>query len=398
MTVLNISNRHARWLWLHSQGLSSAPTGHCDAATAGVIINELGLLQQDPIRVVARAHDHILWSRRTQYRPSHLETLMHKHRGVFEHFSHDACLLPMQILPYWQRQFARRAKQYEKPGWREGVLNNAEQAELIDKIVSDGPLASKDFKHHEFTKPASGAIWSKPAHKRTLDYLWLKGELAVSHRKNFIKYYDLAQRVYPAHLLSEVIPDNEQIDWLCSNALSRLGMASPGEIMRFWEACSLPETKQWCEANADQFTQLKVESSTGELTDALCFTKDKALINAPPEPTRRLRILNPFDPALRDRKRLERLFGFEYRIEMYTPPDKRVYGYYVYPLLEFDQIIGRIEVKHDRQSNELLVDNLWLEPGVKLGKGRWSALESELERLRKFCSAACCIINGKIAR
>ncbi|MEE9335395.1 MAG: crosslink repair DNA glycosylase YcaQ family protein [Granulosicoccaceae bacterium] len=395
MTALNISNQTARWLWLHSQGLSAAPTGQCDAATAGSIITELGLLQQDPIRVVARAHDHILWSRRTQYRPNHLDTLMHKHRGVFEHFSHDACLLPIQILPYWQRQFGRKAKQYEQPGWREGLLNSSDQRELIDKIVNDGPLASKDFKHHEFATPASGEIWSKPAHKRTLDYLWLKGELAVSHRKNFIKYYDIATRIYPAHFLSEVISDSEQIDWLCSNALSRLGMASPGEIMRFWEACSLAETKHWCDANADQLISLRVESSIGEYTDALCFAKNETLLYTPPEPTRRLRILNPFDPALRDRNRLERLFGFEYRIEMYTPPDKRQYGYYVYPLLEFDQIIGRIEVKHDRQRNELLVDNLWLEAGVKLGKGRLRALESELERMRKFCGADCFLLNSK---
>ena len=373
------------------------PPGHCDSSIAGNIITELGLLQQDPIRVVARAHDHIIWSRRTQYRPNHLDTLMHKHRGVFEHFSHDACLLPMSIMPYWQRQFARRAKQYEQPGWREGLLNNAEQRELIDKIASDGPLASKDFKHHEFAKPASGEIWSKPAHKRTLDYLWLKGELAVSHRKNFIKYYDIATQVYPSHLLSEKVPDDKQIDWLCSNALSRLGMASQGEIMRFWEACSLSETKRWCEKNADQFIPLSVEASTGGCTDALCFTNYEALLKAPPEPTRRLRILNPFDPALRDRNRMERLFGFEYRIEMYTPPTKRQYGYYVYPVLEYDQIVGRIEVKHDRQSNELLVDNLWLEPGIKLGKGRRSALESELERMRKFCGADCCVMNSKLA-
>jgi len=105
VTARKVSNQQARWLWLHSQGLSDAPTGYCNAATAGELILRLGLLQQDPIRVVARAHDHILWSRRTQYRPNHLNTLMHKHRAVFEHFSHDACLLPMQILPFWRRQW-----------------------------------------------------------------------------------------------------------------------------------------------------------------------------------------------------------------------------------------------------------------------------------------------------
>jgi len=272
-----------------------------------------------------------------------------------------------------------------------------DQRELLEKIKHDGPLASKDFKNQEYATPASGEIWSKPAHKRTLDYLWLNGTLAVSHRKNFIKYYDLASRIYPSQLLSEAVPDSEQIDWLCSNALTRLGVASPGEIMRFWEACSLAETKLWCEENADQLMPIRVESSTGEYSDAICFRKAEPLLDAPPEPTRRLRILNPFDPALRDRNRLQRLFGFEYRIEMYTPADQRQYGYYVYPLLEFDQLIGRIEVKHDRQRNELIIDKLWLEPGVKLGKGRLSALESELERMRKFCGADDTVMNSKVA-
>jgi len=396
LAAQKITNQQARWLWLHSQGLSAAPTGHCDAATAGEIITDLGLLQQDPIRVVARAHDHIVWSRRTQFRPNHLDTLMHKHRAVYEHFSHDACLLPMEFLPYWRRQFERKAAQYERPGWSKGLLNDKEQRELIDTIDKRGPLASKDFKDHEFAKPASGEIWSKPAHKKTLDYLWLKGELAVSHRKNFIKYYDIAAKVYPSDLLASTVSDAQQIDWLCRNALSRLGYGSAGEIMRFWDACTLSEVKQWCDDNASELVPLQIESAKGELSDALCFAEYQSLLDAPPEPTRRLRILNPFDPALRDRNRLERLFGFEYRIEMYTPPDKRQYGYYVYPMLEFDQVIGRIEVKHDRHTNELLVDNLWLEPGVKLGKGRKSALEAELERLRKFCGADVCVMDALV--
>ncbi len=394
---LKISNRHARWLWLHANGLSDAPTGQVNCEVVAGLVDSLGLLQQDPIKVVARAHDHILWSRINRFRTRYLETLMHQHRGVFEHFSHDACLLPMRILPYWQRQFARRSERYERSDWAKGLLSKKEQAELIEQIADKGPLASKDFKEHQKARPASGEIWSKPAHKRTLDYLWLKGELAVSHRKKFVKYYDLAANVYPQTLLRKQLSEAEQIDWLCTNALSRLGYASAGEIMRFWEACSLPETKRWCADNQTRLRTLLIESAAGDFTEAYCLKEYEPLIKQPPEPTRRIRILNPFDPAIRDRNRLKRLFGFDYRIEMYTPADKRQYGYYVYPLLQFDQIIGRIEVTHQRQSNELNVNNLWLEPGLKLGKGRQQLLESELMRMQRFCGATTTVFADNYA-
>ena len=395
MPQIKISNRQARWLWLYSQGLSDAPTGRSDYTAIATLIDTLGLLQQDPIRVVARAHDHILWTRLNQYRPKHLETLMHKHRGVFEHFSHDACLLPMHFLPYWRRQFARRSERYERPDWAKGLLPKKEQAKLLEQIANNGPQASKDFKAQQQARPASGEIWSKPAHKQTLDYLWLKGELAVSHRKKFVKYYDIASKVYPPSLLAKQINDEEQVNWLCANALSRLGFAGTGDIMRFWEACSLPETKSWCDDNQNRLIKLSIEGETGESTEAYCLTEFESLIAHPPEPTKRLRILNPFDPAIRDRRRIERLFGFEYRIEMYTPADKRQYGYYVYPLLEFDQIIGRIEVAHHRQSNELRVNKLWLEPSIKFGKGRQQLLESELSRMQKFCGASCTVFADR---
>ena len=106
-----------------------------------------------------------------------------------------------------------------------------------------------------------------------------------------------------------------------------------------------------------------------------------------PAPTLRLRILNPFDPVIRDRNRLSRLFGFDYRIEIFVPAAKRRWGYYVYPLLEGDRFVGRIEVKSDRVRGELSVIALWPEPGVKWTSARQAKLDAELGRLARFVGA-----------
>ena len=109
---------------------------------------------------------------------------------------------------------------------------------------------------------------------------------------------------------------------------------------------------------------------------------------AAPEPGGRLRVLSPFDPALRDRKRAERLFGFHYRIEVFVPEAKRRYGYYVFPLLEGDRLVGRIDMKADRKAGVLNVTALWPEPGVRFGAGRSARLEAELARVARLAGVA----------
>lgn len=382
---MRVTNTTARHIALHCSGLSPVPTGPCTSVNLLQLIKALGYVQQDPLNIVARAHDHILWSRNNQYRPRMLDRLLSQERSVFEHFSHDACVLPMDTLPYWTEQFRRRAKKISATGWGKHLLGRKDRAAMIERIRNEGPLRSNDFKSPESDKPK--IAWAKPAHKQTLDYLWLNGELAVSKRVKFSKYYDLSERVYPEHWAKRAVSVQERIHWLCSNALTRLGYGAAGDIMRFWEACNLEETKQWCEQNAKHLNNVSVDGADGQSLDLLSHRSQASLLKKPPKPTTRLRVISPFDPIVRDRKRLARVFGFDYRIEIYTPAAKRQYGYYVYPLLEFDAFVGRIEIRHDRQTNQLCVDNLWSEDGIAFGKGRMAKLESELERLRRFCAA-----------
>lgn len=379
--VLKITNRQARHLWLNAQGLSNAPTGAASPDALMEIIKGIGFVQLDTIRMVARAHHHILWSRNQNYREPMLNKLMADDRHVFEHFTHDASVLPMEFYPYWQRNFKRRKNRMLNGSWG-SALPPARAREIIRKRIEDeGPLCSRDFESKVKRKTAS---WRRPGHKVSLDFLWHAGVLATSHRENFHKYYDLTERVIPTHVHEDEISDAKQLNWLCENALARLGYASVGDVQRFWNAAGMDEVKAWAKRSARKHRAVDIDLKDGSVQRAIAPADIAERIANLPAPTSRLRIINPFDPIARDRARLERLFGFEYRIEIFVPAAKRTYGYYVYPILQGDRFVGRIEVKADRKKGQLTVEGIWMEPGVRASKERAAKLDAELERMARF--------------
>ncbi|MDA7598614.1 winged helix DNA-binding domain-containing protein [Alphaproteobacteria bacterium] len=385
MALLRLNNKTARSYWLASNGLGigSAPDPELGAKHQDLLgtIKRLGFVQLDTIQVVARAHHHILWSRNHHYREDMLDDLMAKNRAIFEHFTHDASLLPMDFLPYWQRQFNRKKQQLDRAGWFKGLPNQAARNKIKDRIRSEGPLSTHAFD----TKIASPKqMWARPPHKLALDYMWYSGELATSHRINFTKYYDLAERVFPDNLANAGIDDDEQINWLCTAALDRLGFGSAGDIQRFWDAVSSDEVAAWVARSKASFTEIEIESASGEWITVIAPNDIEDRLSALKPTSSSVRILNPFDPAIRDRNRLSRLFGFDYRVEMFVPAAKRVWGYYVFPILEGNRFVGRIEVKADRKKSLLRVINLWPENGTKWPASRHQRLATELERMRKF--------------
>ena len=377
MTALRISNRQARWLWLSAQGLAQAPTGSLDLPG---LVHDLGFVQLDTIRVISRAHHHILWSRNQNYREKMLGKLL-KERGVFEHYTHDASAIPMEFLPYWQRQFRRRSEYIVNAGWWKGMPDAAGRAEIRARIEREGPLST-----HAFDTKIEGKreMWKRPPHKLALDFMWYSGELATSHRENFTKFYDLGERVFPAHLREHEIADAAQLDWLCRAALRRMGFGTQGEIQRFWEAMDAREVKAWIEANRSGLVPVEIEAVDGSLARGWALPDIEARLAMLEKPTSRLRILNPFDPVIRDRNRLSRLFGFEYRVEMFVPAAQRKWGYYVYPLLEGDRFVGRIEARADRAKGLLTHEKTWVEPGVQWTAARQGKLEAELVRIARL--------------
>lgn len=374
--ALTISNREARRLWLDAQGLSATPTGPLDVMA---IIRNLGFVQLDTIRAVARAHHHILWSRNQNYREPVLWRLLERDRAVFEHFTHDASVLPMDYYTCWRRQFRRLEEKISRWESTRSMPDAEGRAAIKARIAAEGPLSTHAFD----TKAPEKAMWVRPPHKIALDYMWFRGELATSHRENFTKYYDLSERVIPDHLREAEMADEAQVDWLCRSALDRLGFGSEGDIMRFWDAAALPEVKAW-RADARDLVAVELRSADGGALKAFAPPDIEQRLADLPAPTSRLRILNPFDPAVRDRKRLARLFGFDFRIEIFVPAAQRRWGYYVMPLLEGDRFVGRIEAKADRKRGVLTVHNLWPEPGVKWGPARRDKLDAELDRLGRF--------------
>ncbi len=376
MKPLRIDNRTARRLWLTSQGLSTTPTGPLDLLTT---IKALGFVQLDSIQTVARAHHHILWSRNNNYRQPMLNRMLARDRSIFEHFTHDASVLPMDFLPVWERQFRRKAEELDRKGW----LRRSDEPTLRDRIMTrireEGALSS-----HAFDTKVEGPkeMWSRPPHKRELDRMWFAGELATCHRKNFTKFYNLPERVFPKPLADLALEDDTQVDELCQRALDRLGFGSAGDIQRYWDAVSNGEARDWV-ASAD-VQQVEIASADGTWLPAIAPPDIDVRLEDLGPATSRLRIINPFDPVIRDRTRLERLFGFSYRVEMFVPAAKRVWGYYVYPILEGERFVGRIEAKADRKGSSLNVLQFWPEAGVKWPASRHEKLAAELDRLRRF--------------
>lgn len=368
---LKITNAQARALWLTSQGLGVAPVGKLDLRAQ---IERLGFVQLDTIQVVSRAHHHILWSRNQNYREPMLDRAL-RGRDIFEHFTHDASVIPMRFLPMWQRQFRRKEERIRRSSWFSSMLGEAERAAIKDRIAKEGALST-----HAFDTKIEGEkkMWARPPHKLALDFMWFSGELATCHRKNFTKFYDLGERVFPAF---EPMEDRTQIDALCGAALDRIGFGNLSEIRKFWDATSVAEVKAWS-SRAD-LVPVEVECFDGSWREAVAPPDIENRIAAAAISSR-LRILNPFDPVIRDRARLERLFGFEYRVEMFVPAAKRKWGYYVFPLLEGARFVGRVEVKADRAKGRLNVIQFWPEADVKWGPKRMAKLDAELQRLGRL--------------
>lgn len=378
-----LTNLAARRIFLDRHALAETPAGPGRGADLYRLIERLGFVQIDSINRVARAHDMILFARRPAYRPAHLAPLLERDRLLFEHWTHDASLVPTVFFPHWQLRFARDAARLPAKWSRwQGDTYRAACADILQRIRDHGPVSSAEVGEEE--PRSKGGWWDWHPSKTALEFLWRTGALSVTRRDGFRKVYDLTERVIPAPQRDLTHDPATTIDWACTAALDRLGFATSGEIAAFWAKVTPTEAKAWVQRNLDTgaLIEIDVTQSDGKLRRSVARPDLPETI--PPDPTGRLRILSPFDPALRDRKRTERLFGFHYRIEVFVPEPKRIYGYYVYPMLEGDRIIGRIDVNAERTADRLHVTAVWPERGVTWGKGRQMRLASELDRMKRL--------------
>jgi len=386
---IKVPNAQARRLFLDRHGLCTVPKGSGKGDDLSTVFDELGFVQVDSINTVARAHHMILAARRPAYREKHLKTHLERDRLLFEHWTHDASVIPTAFFPHWRLRF-KRDRERLIGRWRNWRRNGFEEKfdEVLKKVGEHGPVTSATVGEEE--QRSSGGWWDWHPSKTALEFLWRTGELAVCRRDGFQKVYDLTERVIPEHHLNTRFDEEETVDWAARSALERLGFATSGEIAAFWDLVTPLEAKAWCQAALARgdIVDAEIECTDGSWRKVFAFPETLETLNTLPEPTSRVRILSPFDPALRDRKRAERLFGFFYRIEVFVPEAKRQYGYYVFPVLEKDRLIGRIDMKAFRAENRLHVRAFWPEKGVRVSKGRLQRLEAELNRMARFAGCS----------
>ena len=261
-----LSNTDARRLFLHKHGLGTPPKGTGKGDDLAQLIDTLGFVQVDSINTVARAHHMILSSRRPAYKENNLKLLLERDRRLFEHWTHDASIIPTEFFPHWRLRFARDRERLIGR-WRDWRRNGFEEkfAEVLNHISDHGPVTSATVGEDE--KRSSGGWWDWHPSKTALEFLWRSGQISVRGRQGFQKVYDLTERVIPANHLNQKIDEQETIEWAAQSALDRLGFGTSGEIAAFWDLVTPAEAKDWCRKAVQNGRIVEIDI---ECVDASC--------------------------------------------------------------------------------------------------------------------------------
>ncbi|TIV65365.1 MAG: winged helix-turn-helix domain-containing protein [Mesorhizobium sp.] len=351
-----ISLAMARRIALGSQGFNDPrPAGVPDRRHLARVLSRTGLLQIDSVSAVVRAHYMPLYSRLGPYPLALLDNAaVTRKRAVFEYWAHEASFLPVETYPLlrWRMQ---RAEQGE-----EMYLGLAkwgrERKEMIDEIyreVADrGPIAASDIEGHK----GNGGWWGWSEAKHAFEWLFWAGRITTAYRRGFERYYDLPERVLPQAVLDLPVPSVEEAHRELLRISARAhGIATYGDLRDYFRL-----------APGDTKDRIEELVETGELLPVKVEGWDKpAYLHKDARIPRRIEaraLLAPFDPVVFERTRTEKLFNFRYRIEIYTPAEKRQYGYYVLPFLLGDRIVARVDLRADRPASVLRVHAAYAEP------------------------------------
>jgi uncharacterized protein YcaQ len=349
----------ARRITLAAQGFAEPrPGGVVGRRQMRALVDRIGLLQIDSVNVLARAHELPPFTRLGPFRRSLIAESAERHRDLFEFLGHAACLLPTRTQPLWRWRMERSRDTWrgdvdrierERPGYTQAVL---------DELRDRGPLTAAELTDGG---PSKGPWWGWADGKAVLEYLWAAGAVSVAGRRNsFERVYDVTERVIPAEILAAPTPSIEEAHRELVRIVARaLGVATRRDLSNYLYLRADRTTTAISElVEAGELTPVEVE---GWAQPAWLATAARR-----PRQVQARALLAPFDPLVFDRDRVERVFGMRYRIEIYTPAPKRVYGYYVLPFLLGDTLVGRVDLKADRARRTLLVQAAHGEPGVDL--------------------------------
>jgi len=340
------------------------PAGPVSRAQVRKAARALGVLQIDSVNVLQRAHFLPLFSRLGAYDLRHLEREAYggRRRSLFEYWGHEAALLPVELQPCfrWRMADAARGEGIYNGLARFGRERKATLTRVLDEIRDRGPLAASELGAVD-TK-AAGAWWGWSEAKKATEYLFWTGELTTADRRaaGFTRVYDLPERVLPQAVLDAPTPSREEAQrTLLARAIELLGVATEPDLRDVYR---LPAD--------DSKARVAEMAEAGTLVPVTVKGwKDPAYIA--PDATRRTldgcTLLAPFDPVCWLRPRAERLFGFHYRLEIYTPARQRRFGYYVLPIALDDRLAGRLDLKADRAGGRLQVLGAFAEAGEPHG-------------------------------
>lgn len=361
------------------------------------VIRDLGCVQLDPIRHVARTHRLVLWSRLGSYRESALDRLRWQDRRLFEYWAHAASLVLTEELPvhYYRMRLFRDPKRSSwaksRADWfakRPDVIPPLLE-EIVTTLKSEGPHLSRDIEGH---RGEQSRWYNGRFVPRLLDYLWSRGEVMVVDRPGNQRLWGLADEFWPEWTPREQWETEQVTRFAAQKAIRALGVATPVQIKKHYTRNMYPKLgtvlrRLTAEQTLEKVTIIdKKEPLKG---DWYIHSADIPLLEAIQAGQWRGRtvLLSPFDNLICDRDRTEQLWDFYYRIEIYVPKAKREYGYYVLPILHKDRLIGRIDAKMDRKQNIFQVNTVYAEAKAPKNKRMLRSLSGTITRLANFLEA-----------
>lgn len=365
----DLSAEQARRFALAAQGFGRPrPTGRVDARHLRRAIDDVGLLQLDSVNVFCRSHYMPVFSRLGPYPRQALDRLawhedgrgkarQARQRDLIEYWGHEASLLPVELQPLLRWRMARA----DALAWKGVARVAAEQPQLLgfvlEMVRERGPIRASELAA-KGRRREPGEMWSWSEEKTALEYLFFSGRVCAARRVNFERLYDIPERVLPRHVLEAPTPSQEEAQrQLLLIAAKRLGVATEADLGDYFRLPRAESKARVAELAEDGgLVPVRVEG----------WRRTAYLATERPTGLRRVAaaraLLTPFDSLVWARERTERLFGFRYRIEIYTPAPKRVYGYYVLPFLLGDRLVARVDLKSDRQAGVLRVRSAFAEP------------------------------------
>jgi uncharacterized protein YcaQ len=356
--VESLSAAQARRVALAAQGIGRPRPASVGSRQLNALIARLGLLQIDSVNVFERSHYLPVFARLGAYDRALLDRLLFAERGPYiEYLAHVACFIPVEAWPLFRwRMDGYRAK-HTAQAWVQanGAMLDWLRAELAEK----GPLAASEIEHDANVR--RGPWWGWSDVKEGLEYLFWWGEVVSAGRSRFERRYALAEQVLPDAVLGADVPKAEAYRELLRRAAHAHGVGTARDFADYYRLVG-PEVGAALRdlEDAGELVPVQVEGWERQGRPVPAWRHRDARL---PRRVEAAALLSPFDPVVWERSRTERLFGFHYRIEIYTPAPRRRFGYYVLPVLVDGDLVGRLDLKSDRQAGVLRVQAAWSEDG-----------------------------------